>query len=79
MKLKTSCVHTITVLPILKYSITKFVKPPLAGVKSEYVNGCNEDTFKQTWSIVSGVEGRKLAKMVVYGDGQLESFSNVNH
>ncbi len=66
--------YSLTNPKILNY---KICEPPIADINSEYANGCNEDTFKQTWKIVSGVEGRKLAKMVVYGDGQLESFSNV--
>ncbi|MEE9412449.1 MAG: hypothetical protein V3V22_05285 [Methylococcales bacterium] len=66
--------YSLTNPKILNY---KVCEPPITGTKSDYVTGCNEDTFKQTWNIVSGVEGKKLAKMVVYGDGQLESFSNV--
>jgi hypothetical protein len=66
--------YSLTNPKILSY---KVCESPIADMKSEYVSGCNEDTFRQTWKIVSGVEDRKLAKMVVYGDGQLESFSNV--
>ncbi|MEE9425855.1 MAG: hypothetical protein V3V18_12915 [Methylococcales bacterium] len=66
--------YSLTNPKILSY---KVCEPPIPGMKSEYASGCIEDTFRQTWKIVSGVEDRKLAKMVVYGDGQLESFSNV--
>jgi hypothetical protein len=66
--------YSLTFPRILRYTVCE---PPKGDTKSEYSNGCNEEGFKQTWKLVSGVEGRKLAKMVVYGDGQLESFSNV--
>jgi hypothetical protein len=66
--------YSLTNPKILSY---KVCESPIIGMKSEYANGCNEETFRQTWKIVSGVEDRKLAKMVVYGDGQLETFSNV--
>lgn len=55
----------------------KVCDTPKGDAKSKFPNGCLEDTFKETWTIVRGVEGRKLAKMVVYGDGQLDVFNNV--
>jgi|GEM_PF-4697732 len=55
----------------------KVCEPPKGDIKSNRANGCLKDIFKETWTIVRGVKGRKLAKMVVYGDGQLDSFSNV--
>ncbi len=55
----------------------KVCEPPKGDTKSEYANGCKEESYKETWSIVRGVKERKLAKMVVYVDGQLDSFSNV--
>jgi hypothetical protein len=66
--------YSLTNPRILSY---KVCEPPTGDIKSEFANGCSEEAFKQSWKIVSGVEGRKLAKMVLYGDGQLESFSNV--
>lgn len=73
-----------TLIQNYKYELTnptilsyKVCNPPKGDSKSPHLNGCEEDTFKETWSIVRGVEDRKLPKMVVYGDGQLESFSNV--
>lgn len=73
-----------TLIQSYKYELTKptilsfkVCNPPQGDAQSPHLNGCEEDTFKETWSIVRGVEDRKLPKMVVYGDGQLESFSNV--
>ncbi len=66
--------YALTNPTILNY---KLCDPPKGDIKSEFDNGCEEETYKETWSIVRGVEDRKLAKMVVYVDGQLDSFSNV--
>jgi len=59
---------------ILSYTVCE---SPKGDIKSDYANGCKDDGYKETWKVVRGVEDRKLAKMVVYGDGQLDEFSNV--
>ena len=70
----TSNNYVLTSPTILNFIVCE---PPAGDTKSEYSNGCKEDTYKETWSIARGVKGRKLAKLVTYGDGQLDSFSNV--